>query len=245
MAINLRCGRGVDLADLTGIDRASGVHAMFTRIASRYDLMNRLMTAGQDLAWRRQAIRLATLPERGCLLDLGAGTGDLARLALRQRPDCLAVAADFSLRMMRLGQHRPDGNRLYWSAADALQLPFPSETFAVVVSAFLLRNLSDIPRCLREQYRVLQHGGRIVILDTTPARHKLVSPLIRFHLHTIIPLLGVLVARDGEAYRYLGDSTESFLDADELAGVMVSAGFREVDFLCRAFGMVAIHWGLK
>jgi demethylmenaquinone methyltransferase/2-methoxy-6-polyprenyl-1,4-benzoquinol methylase len=221
------------------------VQTMFTRIASHYDLMNRLMTAGQDLAWREMVIRRATLPKQGRLLDLGTGTGDLARLALRQYPGCQPVAVDFSLGMMRLGKRRPRGSRLHWAASDALQLPFPSETFAAVVSAFLLRNLSDLTRCLREQYRVLQPGGRIVTLDTTPPRHKLVSPLVRFHLHTLIPFMGRLVARDEDAYRYLGASTESFLEAGQLAHALVSVGFQEVGFQTMMLGTVAIHWGHK
>lgn len=232
------------MSHLTGGERARYVQGMFARIARRYDLMNRLMTAGQDVRWRREVIRLAALPSRGSLLDLGAGTGDLARQALRQMPDCLPVAADFTLEMMLEGKRR-FAQRIDWAAADALNLPFPGERFDAVVSGFLLRNVSDINQTLHEQYRVLKLGGRIVALDTTrPARNAL-TPLINLHLHRVIPTLGRLIAGDAEAYRYLPDSTESFLSAEVLAKRMQAAGFREVGFYRVMFGTVAIHWGRK
>jgi demethylmenaquinone methyltransferase/2-methoxy-6-polyprenyl-1,4-benzoquinol methylase len=232
------------MSHLTGGERARYVQGMFARIARRYDLMNRLMTAGQDVRWRREVIRLAALPSRGSLLDLGAGTGDLARQALRQMPDCLPVAADFTLEMMLEGKRRL-AERLVWAAADALNLPFPGESFDAVVSGFLLRNVSDINQTLHEQYRVLKLGGRIVALDTTRPVRNALTPLINLHLHRVIPTLGRLIAGDAEAYRYLPDSTESFLSAEVLAKRMQAAGFREIGFYRVMFGTVAIHWGSK
>jgi demethylmenaquinone methyltransferase/2-methoxy-6-polyprenyl-1,4-benzoquinol methylase len=237
------------MTHLTGGERARYVQGMFARIAHRYDLMNRLMTAGQDVRWRREVIRLAALPSRGSLLDLGAGTGDLARQALHQVPDCLPVAVDFTLEMMLEGKSRPAPphplKRLVWAAADALNLPFPGECFDAVVSGFLLRNVSDINQALREQYRVLKPGGRIVALDTTRPVRNALTPLINLHMHSVIPALGRLIAGDAEAYRYLPDSTESFLSAEELAKRMQTAGFRELGFHRVMLGTVAIHWGSK
>ena len=138
-------------ADLTSETKGAYVQGMFNRIAPRYDLMNRLMTAGQDVRWRREVIRRAQLKPGAQLLDLGAGTGDLAREALRQQPNCNALAADFTLGMMRVGQkHAPPAPD--WSAADALALPFADQRFDAIVSGYLLRNVSDLPLALREQY---------------------------------------------------------------------------------------------
>ena len=226
-----------------GEERARYVRRMFGRIAHRYDLMNRLMTGGQDLRWRREVIHRATLPPGGRLLDLGAGTGDLARLALRQNQDCRPVAADFTLEMMRFGKARRES--LEWCAGDALQLPFPDETFHAVVSGFLLRNVYDVPACLNEQYRALKPGGRIVILDTTRPSRNWYWPLIYFHLNTVIPTLGEWVAGDRQAYTYLPDSTQSFLTAEQLEDAMKIAGFREIDFQRAMLGTIAIHWGSK
>ncbi len=232
------------MTHLTGDERAHYVQDMFARIARRYDLMNRLMTAGQDVRWRREVVRRAALPGRGQLLDLGTGTGDLAREALRQAPGCLPVASDFTLEMMLVGKRRHDV-RLDWAAADALSLPFPGECFDAVVSGFLMRNVSDIHRSLCEQYRLLKPGGRIVVLDTTRPPHNTLTPLINLHLHSVIPTLGRLIAGDAEAYRYLPDSTENFLSAEGLAERMQAAGFQDVGFQRRMFGTVAIHWGMK
>ena len=233
------------MTHLTGSEQSRYVQAMFTRIAHRYDRMNRLMTAGQDVRWRREVIQRAGLPSNGYLLDLGAGTGDLAREALRQHPASRAVAADFTLEMMRMGRRRLETAHLVWSAADALQLPYPQDTFDAVVSGFLLRNVIDIRQALREQYRLLKPGGRVVSLDTTRPSANLLSPVINLYLHVVIPTLGELVTGDSDAYKYLPDSTEAFLGAEQLASRMIAAGFREVGFRRVMFGTVAIHWGTK
>ena len=233
------------MANLTGARRARYVQGMFARIARHYDLMNRLMTVGQDRRWRREVIRRAALPARGRLLDIGAGTGDLAREALRQYPDCHPVAADFTLEMMQVGKDRVTLSGLGWSAVDALCLPFLSGVFDAVVSGFLLRNVSDVQVALREQYRMLRPGGRIVFLDTTRPSRNLLSPLINFHLHTVIPALGQMVTGSREAYTYLPETTDAFLEAEKLAALMVQAGFREVGFRRLMFGTIAIHWGKR
>ena len=222
---------------------------MFARIAPRYDLMNRLMTAGQDAQWRREVIQRTALPSGGRLLDLGAGTGDLATEAWRQYPGCYSVAADFTLQMMRFGKQRfgmwHARAAIDWSAIDALRLSFPTGTFDAVVSGFLLRNVTNIAQVLREQYRVLKPGGKMVALDTTRPPRSLLSPLIGVHLKVVIPALGQLVTGEREAYTYLPDSTAGFLSAEQLAARMVFAGFRGVGFRRLMFGTVAIHWGTK
>jgi demethylmenaquinone methyltransferase / 2-methoxy-6-polyprenyl-1,4-benzoquinol methylase len=223
---------------------ASQVHNIFTRIAPHYDLMNRLMTGGQDVNWRRQVIALARLSPGDRLLDLGTGTGDLAREALRQEPGCRVTAADFTLAMMLVGQQR-EGGRLDWCAADALHLPFPSNSLDAVVSGFLLRNVADLDQALREQLRTLKRGGRWVALDTTRPRRSLLSPFIHFHMHTVIPLMGTLLTGQRDAYTYLPDSSEAFLRAEELAAHLAAAGFTRVGFKRMNFGTVAMHWGEK
>ena len=238
------------MADLSGVERAHYVQNMFAHIAHRYDLMNRLMTMGQDSRWRREVIQRAALPPGGKLLDLGAGTGDLACEALRQRPGAQAVAADFTLEMMRVGRERLtlEGRKstdLDWSGADAQCLPFLERTFDAVVSGFLLRNVGNLDRCLREQRRVLRPGGVIVSLDTAPPPKTPLAPLLRFQLHTVIPALGGLLTGHREAYTYLPDSTEGFLEPERLAARFCAAGFVQVGFRRLMFGSVAIHWGRK
>jgi len=215
---------------------------MFTRIAGRYDLMNRIMTAGQDIRWRKEVVQQARLKNNSYLLDLGTGTGDLAREALSQYPQSKVIAADFTLEMMRVGQKR---GALNFSSADALHLPFGDSSFDAVVSGFLMRNVIDLSKALQEQYRVLRAGGRIVILDTTRPRKNILSPFIWLHMHLVIPTLGRLLTGASEAYRYLPESTEEFLTAEDLAARMASAGFRNINYRRTMFGTIAIHWGVK
>jgi demethylmenaquinone methyltransferase/2-methoxy-6-polyprenyl-1,4-benzoquinol methylase len=230
------------MTHLTGKERGAYVQNMFTRIAHRYDLMNRLMTAGQDVRWRELVIQQARLKPNARLLDLGSGTGDLAREALRQQPKANIIAADFTFEMMRVGQL--NGN-LPWSAADALNLPFVDQSFDAVVSGFLMRNVGDIQQALKEQYRTLKLGGRIVILDTTKPKRNLLSPFIWLHMHVVIPFVGGILSGYKEAYNYLPDSTEEFVTAKEMTVRMAAVGFKKINYEQLMFGTVAIHWGEK
>lgn len=230
------------MTHLTGSERAQYIRELFTRIAPRYDMLNRLMTGGMDLRWRSEVISLIKIRPHGSVLDLGTGTGDLARETLTQYPKARVTAADFTLEMMRTGKRSGDLN---FSAADALMLPFKERTFDAVVSGFLMRNVSDVQQTLREKHRVLKPGGRIVILDTTRPKKNLLSPLIKFHMHVIIPALGRLLSGYSEAYTYLPNSTEKFLSAEELTVRMVAVGFKRVNFKRLMLGTIAIHWGEK
>jgi demethylmenaquinone methyltransferase / 2-methoxy-6-polyprenyl-1,4-benzoquinol methylase len=233
------------VSHLTGEARATYVRRMFARIAGRYDLLNRLMTLGQDVRWRRESVRHLDPPDRGRVLDIGAGTGDLAFEVQRQYPGVRAVAADFTAEMIAVGRRRARAESVEWVVADATHLPFPDATFSGVISGFLLRNLGDLDASIAEQQRVLLAAGRFVSLDTTPPPAGMLSPLIRFHLHTIIPTLGRVLAGDAEAYRYLPDSTERFTDAEGLADKLTEGGMTGVGFVRRMFGTVAIHWASK
>ncbi len=230
------------MANLRGRERVTYVQNMFAQIARRYDLMNRLMTGGQDISWRKKVIQLARLHHSDHLLDVGAGTGDLAREASAQFPRAKVVAADFTLAMMRVGQSK---GPLNFASADALCLPFADSRFDAVVSGFFVRNVIDLQKSLQEQYRVLKNGGRIVILDTTRPKKNILSPLIRMHLHVVIPILGTLLTGAREAYRYLPETTEGFVTAEELAVRLAAAGFKKVNFERLMFGTIAIHWGEK
>lgn len=223
-------------------EKAHQVNDLFNRISRYYDLMNRLISLWQDVRWRKQVINMADLKPGSQLLDVGAGTGDLTRMALRKQPGVQAVAADFTLGMMRASKV---SNDLPFVAADAMHLPFANASMDVVVSGFLLRNVKDIHQVVSEQQRVLKPGGKIIALDTTRPMKNLLTPLIWLHMHLIIPVLGWLLTRDWEAYRYLADSTEHFLTAEELAKVMKDESFRDVHFERRMFGTVAIHRGKK
>lgn len=225
--------------------RSQDVRAMFAQIASKYDLMNRLMTFGQDGRWRKWVVRLADLPPGGSLLDVGSGTGELARYATLISKDSISVSVDFTPEMIRVGKKLPGGESLLWSEADALSLPFCDNTFDSVVSGFFLRNVSDVKAALTEQLRVLKPGGRMVALDTTRLTRSAVYPLAKAYMHYIVPLLGHLITGHKGAYKYLPVSTDRFLKAEVLVALMAAVGFVEICFQRMMFGTVAIHWGRK
>jgi demethylmenaquinone methyltransferase/2-methoxy-6-polyprenyl-1,4-benzoquinol methylase len=235
------------MAHLTGKDRANYVQDMFGRIAERYNILNRVMTFGQDMRWRRFVVKQAQLPKNGALLDLATGTGDIAFEAAEKHPEAFVVGADFALPMMFVGQNEARGDTISWSAADALNLPFPNNSFNAVVSGYLVRNVIDIPRTFSEHLRVLKAGGRIVILDTSPPPNNILKPFIQIHLNYGIPFLGRIIGGQvaADAYKYLPESTQAFKTPAELANLMREAGFVNVDYKLFMFGTMAVHWGEK
>lgn len=227
------------------MNQVDSVRDIFTRIAPRYDLMNRVMTLGLDRQWRRFVIRKAALPKGGRLLDIATGTGDIAFEALKHDASLSAIGADFVPAIIQIGMRRPPGKRIRWVAADALNLPFPAAAFDAVTHGFLVRNVADIPRAFAEQMRVLRPGGRVVCLDTTPPPPNVLRPLLVFYLTRIIPLIGTVITGHTDAYTYLPNSTIGFKTPDELAALMRGAGFIEVGWRRFMFNTIAVHWGTK
>ncbi len=233
------------MATLQGKERAAYVQGMFDRIASRYNLMNRLMTFGQDVGWRRFVVEQARLKPGNRLLDLATGTGDIAFEALRQVPGVKAFGGDFSLGMMIVGKALPGGDQVKWSGADALNLPFPDNSFDALTAGYLMRNVVDIPRAFAEQRRVLKPGGRVVILDTSPPPRNVLRPFIQIHLRYVIPTMGRVIGGNADAYKYLPESTQKFKTPEQLAELMHEAGFRNIQYQTFMFGTMAVHWAEK
>ena len=222
------------------------VNTLFARIAHRYDLMNRLMTGGQDVRWRRLMVRQAALPQGGRFLDIATGTGDVAFEALRQQPDLdLVVGADFTLPMMFVGQTRSDCRPVRWAAADTLCLPFLDDTFDAVASGFLMRNVTDVAAALAEQRRVTRPGGRVLVLDVPRPPATPWGGMFRLYFHQIVPRLGGLISGQPDAYTYLPRSADSFLRPDELAAAMEHVGLVQVRYQMLMLGTVALHVGAK
>jgi ubiquinone/menaquinone biosynthesis methyltransferase len=207
------------------------VRGMFDRIAGRYDAANRVMSAGIDLLWRRQAMRalLAGVPAGGRVLDLGAGTLDGALEIVRRRPDVEVVAADFAREMLKVGRGKlAAGARIATHAADGHHLPYRDGAFAGAFSGFCVRNLADLPRALGELRRVVQPGGPVVILEFfRPRRRRLFFD--GFYNGRLLPLIGWAVTGDREAYRYLPRSIQGFCSRAEFEQALGQAGFATVE----------------
>jgi demethylmenaquinone methyltransferase/2-methoxy-6-polyprenyl-1,4-benzoquinol methylase len=224
------------------------VNQMFSRIAHRYDLMNRIMTAGQDHRWRKLLIQKANLPPQGSLLDIATGTGDIAFEAIRHHADLSrVVGADFTLPMMHVGQQRARKNRLSvnWSGADTLHLPFPDNTFDAVASGFLMRNVTNVAQALTEQRRVCKPGGRVLILEIPRPADSLFGAMFRLYFHQVVPLIGGLISGQPDAYTYLPASADAFLRPTALKIKMEEAGLQHVNYTMLMFHTVALHVGEK
>ena len=187
------------------------VRRMFGEIAQQYDLLNRLMTFGQDRVWRQCLLRAANIPKSGVMLDAGAGTGAIALDALRRDADLRITGADFTVEMMLLGRKKQNGQKINWTAADALVLPFKDASFDAVTSGYLIRNVGDALGAFREQARVVKPGGRVVCLETSPPPAGPLKPALLFFLNQLIPLLGQIISGNRSAYTYLPQTTQDFL----------------------------------
>lgn len=169
------------MAHLEGSERAHYVQNMFAGIAGNYDLMNRLMTFGQDMKWRKTVIKQARIPKGGRLLDIATGTGDIAAEALKKDPTIQSVGGDFTIEMMIAGKNDyPERKPIQWAVSDTLSLPFPDNYFDAVTSGFLMRNVIDVEGAFKEQMRVTKPGGRVVVLETSPPKDNALKPFILF-----------------------------------------------------------------
>jgi demethylmenaquinone methyltransferase / 2-methoxy-6-polyprenyl-1,4-benzoquinol methylase len=218
---------------------------MFDAIAGRYDLMNRVMTLGQDQQWRKFVVRTAGDPGYGRTLDLATGTGDIAALMSATHGHALIVGGDFSLNMLKEAKRRFADKNILWHACDANCLPFADSSFTAVTFGYLLRNVDDAAKVLREVHRVLKPGGKVVCLDTTPPEKNLLYPLVRFYFRFGIPVMGKFLADDAAAYAYLTGSTMDFYSAAALAELFEGAGFTHVGFKKFMLGTIGVHWGEK
>ncbi len=218
---------------------------MFDAIAGRYDLMNRVMTMGQDQKWRRFVMWMAGEPGKGRVLDLACGTGDIAALMKQMNPEAVVIGGDFSRNMLRIARNRFQGRSIGWQACDANCLPFDDGVFEVVTFGYLLRNVEDPLKVLYEVYRVLRPGGRVICLDTTPPERNILYPFIRCYFRFGIPLMGKFIASDRAAYAYLTGSTMGFAAADNLADLFRNAGFFRVGYRKFMMGTICVHWGKK
>jgi len=226
-------------------EKRATVQKMFGRIAQTYDLLNKIISLGQDAAWRKKVVRLIQPEKKQTFLDIGCGTGDLASTLINAQPDARVVAADFSIQMIQVGKSKNSAANIDWIVADAQALPFKSKTFHGVVSGYLLRNVTDQKKALTEQNRVMRIGARVAALDTTPPTKNWYYPFVMAYIYIVIPFLGFLLSGDLQAYSYLPRSTSLHTPADQLAGIFTESGFENVGFIKVMFGTMAIHFGRK
>ncbi|HHO81639.1 MAG TPA: bifunctional demethylmenaquinone methyltransferase/2-methoxy-6-polyprenyl-1,4-benzoquinol methylase UbiE, partial [Halothiobacillus sp.] len=222
----------------------------FDSVADKYDLMNDVMSLGIHRIWKRVALEHTGLRRGMRALDLASGTGDLARLmASLVGKDGLVVLSDINFNMLKKGRAKLDdlgviGNVDY-AIANAELLPFPDNHFDAVTISFGLRNVTHKEQALKEMYRVLKPGGRVLVLEFSKPVNPLFAKIYDIYSFTALPLMGKLLANDAESYRYLAESIRMHPDQETLRQMMETVGFNQVDYLNMTLGVVALHTGYK
>ncbi|MFS1525117.1 bifunctional demethylmenaquinone methyltransferase/2-methoxy-6-polyprenyl-1,4-benzoquinol methylase UbiE [Microbulbifer sp. 2304DJ12-6] len=231
-------------------DKAGRVAEVFHSVASRYDVMNDLMSGGIHRLWKRFTIELSGARPGQKILDIAGGTGDLsARFSRIVGAGGQVVLADINASMLEIGRDRLLDRGIAGNVApvqaDAQYLPFPDNTFDCITIAFGLRNVTDKDLALRDMLRVLKAGGRLLVLEFSKPQSRLLEKIYDQYSFRLLPLMGKLVANDADSYRYLAESIRRHPDQETLKQMMVEAGFADCEFHNMTGGIVALHRGIK
>jgi len=231
-------------------EKAGMVRGVFDSVASRYDVMNDLMSLGIHRLWKRFAVELAGVRRGQRVLDLASGTGDLAdRFADLVGPEGLVLMTDINAAMLGVGRDRMvdrgHAGNLVYAQVDAESLPVPDDSLDLISIAFGLRNVTDKAKALGAMYRALKPGGRALILEFSKPRNKPLEKAYDLYSFKILPKMGELVAKDAESYLYLAESIRMHPDQETLKRLMEDAGFERCDVHNLTGGIVAVHRGFK
>ena len=218
---------------------------MFGRITPCYDLLNRVLSLGTDIYWRKQLVRSVSLEPRGRLLDLAAGTLDVSRAVARSYPSSRIASLDLSRDMLIRGQRKIDTGRVQPVCGNALSLPLLDCSVDCVTIAFGIRNISPRSQAYSEILRVLAPGGKMCILEFGALRRGLMGRIYSRYLHSILPRIGALISGDDGAYAYLAETIASFPRAEALGEELSHAGFVQVEYIPLSKGIVWLHTARK
>ncbi len=235
--------------DVPEAEKAGMVHGVFSRVASKYDVMNDLMSMGIHRVWKDAMMDwLAPRPGQK-LLDVAGGTGDVAFRFLRRAPGATATVCDMTESMLIEGQKRAEAEslagQLDWVVGDAMALPFADARFDVYTISFGIRNVTRVQDALTEAFRVLRPGGRLMVLEFSQIPNDLMQKVYDLYSFNVIPVMGQIVAGDRDSYQYLVESIRKFPDQETFAGMIRQAGFGQVKYRNLTMGVAALHSGWK
>lgn len=229
--------------------KAGMVHGVFSSVASRYDLMNDLMSAGVHRVWKNAMMDWLAPRNGQHLLDVAGGTGDIAFRFLDRAPGARVTVCDMTESMLVEGRKRADAveksDRLAWVTGDAMALPFADDSFDRYTISFGIRNVTRIPDALAEAYRVLRPGGRLMVLEFSQIPVDALQWAYDRYSFNVIPAMGKVVTGDRDSYQYLVESIRKFPDQDSFAGMIRAAGFDRVQYRNLSMGIAALHSGWK
>ena len=230
-------------------DKAGLVHGVFTNVASRYDVMNDVMSVGIHRLWKDAMMDWLAPRDGQRLLDVAGGTGDISFRFLKRAPSAEAVVLDMTESMLVEGRKRAEAGemaeKLSWVTGDAMALPFEDNIFDVYTISFGIRNVTRIPAALSEAYRILRPGGRLMVLEFSQLPNEGLQKLYDLYSYNVIPRMGQMIANDHDSYQYLVESIRRFPDQDTFAEMIQDAGFGQVKFRNLSMGIAALHSGWK
>ena len=230
-------------------DKAGLVHGVFSRVASRYDVMNDLMSVGVHRVWKTAMMDWLAPRDGQHLLDVAGGTGDIAFRFLDRAPGARVTVCDMTESMLGEGRKRAEAgklaDRLAWVTGDAMALPFADDSFDRYTISFGIRNVTRIPDALAEARRVLKPGGRLVVLEFSQIPVPMLQWLYDRYSFNVIPVMGQVVASDRDSYQYLVESIRKFPDQESFAQMIREAGFGRVQWRNLSMGIAALHSGWK
>ena len=230
-------------------EKAGLVHGVFSSVASKYDIMNDVMSVGIHRLWK-DAMMDWLAPRAGQrLLDVAGGTGDIAFRFLKRAPGATAIVTDMTEAMLVEGRKRAEAEalaqRLDWVTGDAMALPFDDDSFDVYTISFGIRNVTRIQEALNEAFRVLKPGGRLMVLEFSQLPNAGLQKLYDLYSFNVIPRMGQAIAGDRESYQYLVESIRKFPDQERFAAMIRDAGFDQVKYRNLSMGIAALHSGWK
>jgi demethylmenaquinone methyltransferase/2-methoxy-6-polyprenyl-1,4-benzoquinol methylase len=226
------------------------VWRMFDRIAKRYDILNRLLSFGQDIRWRKKVGQFLANDENQYILDLATGTGDqLLYLVKKHSRINRAIGTDLAMNMLEIGQTKiikeKLTGRISLQEGSAEQIDFADNIFDAITISFGIRNVVNVSEALSEMYRVLKPSGRVLILEFSIPKNRLMRKVYLMYFRYILPTLGSVISGDGYAYKYLNETVETFPYGDDFCHLLVTAGFQNVFMYPMTFGVATIYVGEK